>query len=346
MNTIKFSQQHLNPLPQYYQGSDILELAHQCFIDWKDVHQYGELHEFLAQVQAINHAAHWLQADITAHAELKHTLHTLNKTIISKNKMLRMCQHPSRRGSAFAFAAEELINDAEGQISVLQARRAKTKATIRAIKEQRYRSSMIEIAYRILSSGHDFLGPDNDNYYDNSEMTALQPNFWAVEQLTRLIFLAVEAEMEGYIKNMSRLSRDLASKLAMKMAVAEERLRLQQEQEQSESDDGENETTVHNNNNNDFLSRLQQDQQLLTRLIETKGGLNQPSAQTQPDSTMETPNTVSEIKVEIDEPWQRKKYLGQIARYWSRWDVDGYAEREFKLVWEFVAGRRCVVWSR
>ena len=345
MDALSFSQRRVKPLPTYYQGNDARELAYQCFVDWEEAHHYGEVHEFLAQVRAINHAAHWLQVDITVHAKLKHTLQTLNKNILSKSKMLKMCQHPSRKGSAFVLAAEQLVNAAIPRIAQLRAQLATIKATIGAVKAERYRSPMVETAYRILSSGHDFLGPNSNSSSSSSSssnMAALQPVIWAVEQLTCLIFLALEAEIETYKTNMSRLSRDLAPKLAAKLAAANEKQQQQQCDHDHSSSMIKKDTT-----SNDFLENLQYQQSLLERLFGTNvtGPEDAQAQQHSKDSSVGDSDTGTGSKAG-SEQGEQQNYLGQIVRYWSRWDLDGYAQRDFRMVWEFVAGRKCVVWSR
>ena len=317
MDSLVFSQQYLNPLPRHYQGNDPKELAYQLFVDWKDMHPSGEILEFLAVMQAANHAAHWLQADIAEHFKLKSTLRALNTTIMSKHEWLEIqrifCSKPSSTDARpFENAA---IKNYNMQISKLRASLTAIKRNIRAIKEERYRSPLVEQVYRTLLSGRDLFHAESQN----NNLCALRILAWAVEKLTCAIYLSLEAENEAYLANMCRLSHALAPKVARLIALEKRRQRATSEPVLTS-----------------FVKKLIYGQGLLERLIEgRKGDLEAP-----------VPNPKDGPEVGAEHDHGDDEYLGRIVRYWSRWDREGYAYRDFKLIWSFVSQRECVVWQR
>lgn len=323
MDPIVYSQQHLNPLPRHYQGNDPKEFAYQCFVDWKDEHPYRELSEFLVVIQAVNHAAHWLQADIMEHIKLQATLRALNTAILAKRKLPEYTQklfseytqsrypRPTQRLTLISQENyfQEIATAASQQhnthILTLRTSLAATKTRIRAIKEERFRSPLLELIYRTILGDNKLLHAECPT---SNNLSTLRILAWALENLSCAIYLAIEEINASYMADMCRLSRALAPRVARLV----EKLRIELSQGES-----------HLLASGAFVQKMVSAQALLTRFVE---GHEEEEDRGQDD--------------------EDEKYLTQIVKYWSRWDRDGYAQRDFKAVWSLVSRRECIVWQR
>ena len=201
MDSIVYSQQHLDPLPRHYQGNDPKEFAYQCFVDWKDEHPSGDLSEYLVVIQAVNHAAHWVRADITEHIKLQATLRALNAAIFAKRKLPEYTRkffaeytqylypRPTRRltlvnhENYFREIAAITSSQHNAHILNLRTSLAATKVKIRAIKEERFRTPLLEMIYDTILGDHKFTArgvPDQQQH-----LQAPHPRLGAREPLLR-----------------------------------------------------------------------------------------------------------------------------------------------------------------
>ena len=309
---MNFSRPGQHPLPQSYQGDDPRELAYQCFVDWDELHRSGDLAEYAGVLQAVNHASHWLKVDTADHLKLEATITAIKQANQAKAKWFAVKQIFSRMG--YSSDIQRLTSVAfphyDGVLETLKASLFSIRGKVYSTIVNRHYDPFVKQIYSQL------LGPetliDALDPASHIDLAYLHIHTSTLEKLSCAMYLAVDAEMKTYHANMGRLLRDFRPKLIALMEAY-----VHPEWPQS-------------------LRDLMRAYWSIVRLV-AGPDVNEV------DVGMLSSNIINNTDGDHGD---KDVYLGQIVRYWSRWDRKGTAQDRFKEAWSLVAERRCVVWQR